>query len=35
MDLEGKIDKWRTVDISVAERNNINVLDKDLIKAGI
>ena len=35
LDLEGKIDKWRTVDISLAERNNMNVLDKDLIKAGI
>ena len=35
LDLEAKIDKWRTVDISLAEKNNMNVLDKDLIKVGI
>ena len=35
MDLEEKIDKWRTEDISLAERNNMNALEKDLIKVEI
>ena len=35
LDLEEKIDKWRTEDISLAERNNMNALEKDLIKVGI
>ena len=35
MELEEKIDKWKREDISPAERNNMNALEKDLIKAGI
>ena len=34
LDLNTRIDEWRNQEISTTERNDLNIMEKDLIKGG-